>query len=521
MSISFTRYVDITSGVAGAGAVRDRELITRIFTSNALVPANSFAEFTSATQVGAFFGTTGAEYLMAAYYFAFISKQNTAPQKLSFASWPQVAANPWAAGDPLLTQSLNALKTITTGHMTMTLGATTASLTAISFSSATTMANIATILQTAIRTNADPTWANATVVFNSTTANFTITGGNSTPTNALVISFAASTPGVSDIAAALGMESVNTVLSNGTVAESLTTALSLSASASNNFATFAFVPNIIAGSPTTYLTATQILEVATWNATVNNSFMFLVPVSAATASAVNANLISLPGNGMTLSPSAAAPLGGVYPELIPGMVLASTDYDGGNNVSQNYMYQVVSNTPASVSDDNTANTMDALRVNYYGQTQTAGQNISFYQRGVLTGVASSPTDMNVYANEIWLKTEMGTAFMGLLLALSQVSANAVGRAQLISTAQAVVNVALVNGVISVGTVLTNTQQLAVTQITNDPRAWYQVQSIGYYLTVSFSSIVTIDGRTEYQADYLLVYKKNDAIRAVIGTHTLI
>ena len=42
MAISINRYVDITSGVGGTGGVRTRELVGRIFSTNQLIPTQSF-----------------------------------------------------------------------------------------------------------------------------------------------------------------------------------------------------------------------------------------------------------------------------------------------------------------------------------------------------------------------------------------------------------------------------------------------------------------------------------------------
>jgi len=80
------------------------------------------------------------------------------------------------------------------------------------------------------------------------------------------------------------------------------------------------------------------------------------------------------------------------------------------------MYQQGDLTP-SVTTNALADLYDPLRVNYYGQTQTAGTNISFYQRGVLMGGDTAPVDMNVYANEIWFKDAATTAILALLPAL--------------------------------------------------------------------------------------------------------
>jgi Protein of unknown function (DUF3383) len=507
MPISFTKYVNILSGVLGSGAVRQRELILRAFSLNPLIPANTFSEWTNANDVESYFGSTSAEYAIAAKYFAFISKTITAPQKISFANWAQAALAPYLYGDPTETALLAAFNTISAaGTLKLSLGATTQQVSIGSLAAAGSLAAVAAIIQTAVRTvTADPDWASATVAYNASLRPsggcFTITGGTTGAGEMACVAVASGT----DVGVACGWQSPNAVVSQGSAAMTLTATMVASTAASNNFGTFAFIPT---------LNQTQDLELATWNSTQNVMFIFLLPVTQGTAAAISAALFNLPGCGMTLSPNT-----GDYPELFPGMILASTDYDQ-RNASQNYMFQV-GNFEVSVSDDIDSDTYDGLRVNYYGETQEAGQIVEFYQRGTLTGLPTSPTDMNIYANEMWLKGNVATAFINLFLAVGQVSTNAAGRAQCIAVIQNAITQALKNGTISVGSVLNNTQILAINSITGTTTAWQQVQTIGYWLDVTFSSYVTEDSRTEWEVNYTLVYKKNDAVRSVQGRHVLI
>lgn len=504
MSISFTKYIDITSGVAGSGAVRAREFILRVFSANPLIPTNAFAEFTSADDVETYFGSTSTEYAIAAEYFGFVSKTIQSPQKISFSSWVETAVAPNVYGSTNATDTLAELVAITAGELTLTIGTVTETMTAITFAGSANLAAVATALQTKIRAaSTDTNWATATVTYNATTGAFDLTGGVVPTTGTVPVAVAASS-GV-DVGVAIGWEDIDTIFSFGSAAVTLTNTLIASAAASTNFATFSFIP---------VLDQDQIEEVATWLNTQNLMYMYMVPVTSTDAAAISESLMQLNGNALTLSP-----IEGAFPELFPAMILAATDYTKAN-ASQNYMYQQY-NFDASVNDDADSATYDALRVNYYGQTQTAGQNIAFYQRGVLTGVATSPSDINVFANEIWFKSSVGDAFLSALLALNEIPANAAGRATCITIIQGVITTALLNGTISPGQTFTTTQLQTIAQITNDPKAYLQVQNIGYWLDVNFSSTVTTDGRTEYQANYTLVYAKNNAIRKVVGTHVLI
>ena len=68
-NISQSQYVAITSGVGGASAATEKELIARLVTDNEKVPSNTVLEFEGIDAVGAYFGTTSDEYKYAAVYF--------------------------------------------------------------------------------------------------------------------------------------------------------------------------------------------------------------------------------------------------------------------------------------------------------------------------------------------------------------------------------------------------------------------------------------------------------------------
>jgi hypothetical protein len=200
------------------------------------------------------------------------------------------------------------------------------------------------------------------------------------------------------------------------------------------------------------------------------------------------------------------------------MILAATDYTSTNSV-QNYMFQISNLTP-SVSDDTTANTYDAIKVNYYGVTQTAGTLLAFYQRGSMMGLPNTPTTMNTYTNEIWLKDAMQAALMTLLLSQARVSANAQGQSQILAVLQSVIEEATNNGTISANKALTPSQIAYINATTGDDTAWYQIQTIGYWVNCDIVPY-TVGPDTLYKAVYTLIYSKDDVINLITGEHVLI
>lgn len=499
--ISFTRYVNIVSGVGGGAGVRLRDLILRLFTNSPRVPAATVIEMDNATDVGTYFGTSSPEYLRAVFYFGFVSKLITAPKKIAFSRWADVAAAARIYGTTAA-RVVSSFTGITTGSFKLTLGAFTTDVTGMNFSGATTLSNVASIIQTAIQAVVanGANWTGATVIYNATAQRFELVGGT---TGAAPIAIAAAATGV-PIASLLGWNG-GAVFSPGVAAEEPVAAFITSVETSDNFGSFAFVQTI---------SAAQIAAVALQNDTYNVKFIYTVPIVAADAATTYAALQGLSGVAVTL-----APLVTEYPELVPSMILAATAYERRNSV-QNYMFQQVALSP-SVTDNTTANTMDANRVNYYGRTQTAGQFLDFYQRGVMMGLATDPVDMNTYANEMWFKDAAGAAIMGLLLSVARVPANSTGRGQLLAILQSVIEQATFNGTISIGKPLNTTQKLYIGNLTGDALAWQQVYRLGYWLDCVLQSYVTVDSRTEWKAVYTLIYSKDDAIRKVEGSHVLI
>lgn len=510
MPINISNYVQITSGVGGAGAVRQRDLISRVFTQNPLVPTGGVVEFTSAAEVGDYFGTDSEEYARASFYFSWVSKNITSPQKISFSFWAATATAPRIYGDPAVVQTLGSWTSISSGSFYLTLGENSDDgpdkilLSGLNFTAAGSLAAVAAVIQSAVRSQGSQAlWASATVTYDATRGTFNLVGGS---TGDAAVAIAVGPSG--DIAAQLGWLSAGTILSDGSAAKTLTSTLDSSVSNSNNFGSFLFI---------TQLNPTQVEEVAAWTDLQNVMFMYLLPaLNSTTANTYWTELQDYSGVGVSLSPTT-----GQYAEMIPGIIMAATRYAERNSV-QNFMYQTnFSGLDASVTDTATAQAYDNIRTNYYGNTQTAGQILTFYQRGTLMGGTTDPVDQNVFANEIWLKDAAESAIMTLLLSLAVVSANKQGQAQVLSVLQSAIDAALFNGTISPGKPLTTTQKLFITQITGSDKAWYQVQNIGYWVNAVIESFVTEDSRTEYKIVYTLIYSKDDAVRKVEGRHILI
>lgn len=511
MAIRITKYVDVTSSVGAGITAPRRELIGRLFTTNPLVPTKTLLEFTNLDDIQTYFGSSSVEYKRAAFYFPWVSKNQLSPQKIGFARWTDEDQAPSIYGAPL-ELSLAALKLITNGVFSLTLGADTNMISGLDFSGAASLAAIAALIQTAIRDETGTMWTAATVTYNATSGGFDLVGGSEV---AAVVSVAAGTGGT-DISTSIGWlpQSVDgssgAIWSDGALTETITETLTESADASDNFGSFLFIPTF---------TSDQDVEAATWNKAQGVKYQYCVRVPDITTAQEYCNLtdgllLGMAGTGVTLSPIPTE-----FPEQAAMMILAATDYTLPNSV-QNYMYQVFPGLTPSVTTNADANALDAINVNYYGMTQTAGQELAFYQDGILMGGSTDPRAMNVYANEQWLVDACIAACIATLLISGRVPANMAGVGQVIAVLQTVIDQGLLNGTISVNGILTEEQKAYITQISQDPKAWYQIQDQGYWVTARVVAYVE-SGVTKYKINFTLIYKKDDAIYKIDGRDILI
>lgn len=503
MSISIKKYVDITSGVGGGATVKERELILRLFTKDTKVPAGVVMEFTDLNDVATTFGTSAEEYKRAATYFGFVSKLITKAKKISFAHYSDAstAASPAIVGGSALT-TIATWKAITDGAVAITVGQSNYLLTGLDFSADDALVDVANTIQTKLRTNL----SGATVTYDEVAQKFSASFiGHDVPAAVSVTPASSGT----DIADNLGWTvAKGMVTSPGSTASTVLDYVVEADEVSDNYGSFAFC-----GDP---LDISVVQGIAAWNNAQNVKYQYLVPVVKADYASWYESLVSYGGCALTIVNDANTE----YDELIPGIILGATDYNQ-RNASQNYMYQQISGITSKVDSNTEANEIDATRVNYYGRTKNAGQPIDLYQNGYLCGTSTSPLQMNVYANEQWFKAAATAVLMTGLLSLPIIPATDEGRSIVISLLQDTISRALFNGTIKAEKDLTVTQKAYVNQVTGDPLAWHQVQSIGWWLDAQVLQETQTNGTIRYIIDYTLVYSKADAVNKITGRDILI
>ena len=280
MAVKIKYWVDITSRTAGAQEVSYKEPIGRFLTANTLAPMGKVMAFTDATKVGAHFGVNSKEYALASKYFGFISKSYTSPKKLTFSRYTTSAVGAQIISGERISAAIADFKLITDGTLTITYkdpnqGTMTGTTTAIDLSSATTLSDVATAIETAVKaiqigSTSNKPFSTATVTYSST--------GNLTQRFVLSLpagmgSFSAVSSNGGALAGLLGWDlASNVLLSDGNAGtNSLSEECERIMNANDSCYTFAFVES---------LTIDQYVEVAKWNEDRNSDFMFIVPVGS-------------------------------------------------------------------------------------------------------------------------------------------------------------------------------------------------------------------------------------------------
>lgn len=107
---------------------------------------------------------------------------------------------------------------------------------------------------------------------------------------------------------------------------------------------------------------------------------------------------------------------------MPMAILASTNYTSGQVV--NFMFKQFSDGDSEVVvfDDLTYRMLNKNLVNFYGQSQTNGQTLNFFQRGFNT----DGVDTAIYCNEMWFKAACETSLMNFLVTKERLPADALG-----------------------------------------------------------------------------------------------
>lgn len=172
--IPLSYIVDTTS--AGGRDIFSLSKLPALFLqkNNTANPRLKFDEFSNANQVLEAYGADSNAYKFALNYFGFTSKMATKADRITIYNWNETATGATLKGAKL-TKAVSELSQFD-GALSFDIGGVVENI-ALNFSTATSYADIATLIQTALNAIENPAYQNSQVFFNQNSGGFVLVCG--------------------------------------------------------------------------------------------------------------------------------------------------------------------------------------------------------------------------------------------------------------------------------------------------------------------------------------------------------
>lgn len=444
MPIPASQIVQVNPRIVTPGGT-DLEFNGLMLSSSGVIPLSQFVlSFSSAEDVGAYFGLDSQEYALAQVYFMGYDDSFSKPTTLLFA--PRVAdAQAAFIRGGAITQTLAQLKTLSDGQLTITLGGQQATVT-VDCSKANAFSDIAQAVQTALqaKSGSGEAFTAATCTYSSTFNAFTITSGHTGEDDGLV--YPSGT-----LADALNMtQTAGAVLSAGSAA--LTPAGNMAAivNVTQNFVCFMSIDQLdeddaVAFSSWAAAQGVEYLHVY-WD---NNAQLTQSNPSGTIAQAIEA---------ANLGSTCAVYDSALYAAFILG-IAASVDYDRTNGTIT-FKFKGQSGLAANVNNGTSASNLEANGMNFVGNYATRNDAFVFLSPGQMFG---EYTWIDTYLNAIWFNNALQVACMNGFTQSGRVPYTDEGYTLIKAWMQDPVNRALKSGIIEPGVTLSQAQIAQLTQ----------------------------------------------------------
>lgn len=480
-SIPLYNYVSVNTGTISSGAVGVTLAALALTKAQYTIPFDTTGglvqTFTNLAAVQDYFGIGSNEDIAAARYFLSYKNSLTIPPYMLFARYTEEAEAPWiktaqVAGGIALATWLAQIKAVTAGAITFVFDSEDVPLTGLDFSAATSLDDVADILQTALIVALTGA---ATVAFQTYSGSVNPIGAfiasNGLTTGTDTVGFCA----VSDLATLLGFtEAGAAVLSQGTLA--LTAAQNMNAIINITTDWENFYHLWDTSEDVDYATD---LALSSW-ATDTNKYMFCLWSLE--------NNLGIPGNEdniATVIDNANASktiitFGNITHNSFLTSIGASVNYSEANS-RLTVDYKTQEGLLPSVTDLTFAQALEAKGVNYYGKVSNSSNKWNFY----FNGKAFDP--LNFVANawdQRWLANAIANASIELLLTLGSLPYDQPGYSTLHAALMSgPAQAGLKNKVIQKGNSFTLSQVAQLKQESGGINIAPNITQSGYYIQV--------------------------------------
>lgn len=173
-SIPMSQIVSVIPGVLSAGG-NALDMIGLLLTDSNRSPYGQVVSFTTPEDVTSYFGTGSVESGLATVYFNGFNNANVRPEAIRFTQYPTADVPGWMRGGSLSGMTLNQLKALAVGTISLTINGQAAVAASVDLSSATSFSNAATIIAAAFAATTASSTA-GTISGTTLTIGGTITG---------------------------------------------------------------------------------------------------------------------------------------------------------------------------------------------------------------------------------------------------------------------------------------------------------------------------------------------------------
>lgn len=461
-TIPATSIVRVTPSVLAAGG-RALDLIGLLLTTSLRVPIGAVQPFSNQIDVADYFGANSNEAALAEIYFQAFDNSNIKPARILFAQYNTASVAAYVRGGGL-SMTVAQLQALPVGSLQLTVNGSTYTAATVNLGSAVSFSAAATTIQTAFGSGVGAVfqWAYDSIAgaFTCTTVG---TGSGMTITACTATTLAGSL---------LLTTATGAVTSQGAAPADPTTFMNAVTQVTQNWATFMTCFDPDGGSGNTVKFA-----FASWNATQNNRWMYVawdtdsspktvVPAPSSLGGLIAAADIS--GTCLISAPDASKAA------FVCGSAAAIdfTEHEGRIT----FAFKKQSGMTADVTDQTTADNLEANGYNFYGVYATANDEFLFLYPGSVSG---DFLWADSYVNQIWLNNGLQLQLMVLLTNRKSIPYNRAGYDQIVAACLDQISRAVDVGVIRAGITLSNAQAAAVNNDagvnidkTLNQRGWY-------------------------------------------------
>ena len=476
MSINANRLVSITPRVISGGSA-DLETNGLIITSNTGISADTPAiSFSTAKEVGAYFGYESNEYKVAAQYFTGVNNQTKTIKTVWFGRDLTAAGSAWIKGG--LSPDLATLKAITDGAFNISLNGSDVAITGVDLSACTSLSAVATVIEGKF-TNASVTYD---TVQNKFVITSTVTGASST------IGYGSAPASGTDLSVVLGLtQALGAVLSQGNDALTVAENMDRITGVTRNFVGFTTLTKPSDANAVAY---------AAW-ADLDDDYVYFYHSNDNTLLSKSTNTASVPVTLQAYNTTAAV-FGDVYDAVFMLAIGASIKWDSANAL-KTWFAKSASGLNAKVLSDTEAEALESIRCNYIGQFATRNAEFTLLNRGCLSGTQYGFVD--VLYGAIWLRARLQRGLMDCFAGNNRIPYIENGYGILATFIAEAVDEALGNGVIDVGLRISDSERITIMNEINEDIS-VELLNNGYWYKISDP---TANARADRQSPVMAMY----------------